>query len=140
MASIEFFVEKISFQLPNPRKTSGWLALVSLKEEHRIESLSYIFCSDSLLARMNKDFLNHDTLTDILSFDYSESPGVIQGEIYISVPRIRENARKFQQPFDKELRRVMVHGLLHFIGYKDKTATQKRQMRSKEDACLSLWK
>jgi probable rRNA maturation factor len=140
MAAIAFFVEKISFQFPHPRKTSNWITRVCSLEKKQIKSLSYVFCSDSFLNRLNKDFLDHDTLTDILSFDSSEEPGVILGEIYISVPRVRENAKKFNQPFETELRRVIIHGLLHFLGYKDKTPTQKAQMRRKEDACLSLWK
>lgn len=139
MSNIYFFSEKTPFKLPNPKKTANWLVKVSQKEKRSIESLIYIFCSDSLLGKMNEKYLNHSTLTDILSFDYSES-NVIQGEIYVSIPRVRDNAKRYKQAFETELRRVLVHGLLHFLGYNDKSPYQKAQMRIKEEACLSLWK
>jgi rRNA maturation RNase YbeY len=140
MATIHFLTEKISFRLSNPHKSSRWLRGVSLNEGRNIDSLTYIFCSDKFLTELNQHYLQHDTLTDILSFDYSEGNESIQGEIYISIPRVKENAKKYSQPFEKELRRVLVHGLLHFLGYKDKSPSEKVQMRIKEDACLSLWK
>ncbi|MEJ0054657.1 MAG: rRNA maturation RNase YbeY [Bacteroidota bacterium] len=139
MSNIEFFSEEIPFKLPHPIKTANWLKKISRAEKRSIESLTYIFCSDEHLRSMNKQYLNHTTYTDILSFDLSES-NKIQGEIYISIPRVSENAKAFNQPFERELRRVIAHGLLHFIGYKDKTTQQKAQMRIKEEACLSLWK
>ena len=139
MASISFFSEKIPFKLSNPRKTSNWLKKVCLLEKQLLGSIQYIFCSDDYLLGLNKQYLNHATYTDILSFDFS-ADGQLCGEIYISIKRVRENARKYEQPFEVELRRVMVHGILHFIGYKDKSATQKAQMRRKEEACLSSWK
>jgi len=139
MASIEFFSEEIPFKLPNPIKTANWLRKISKAEKRTIESLTYIFCSDELLRSMNKQYLNHSTYTDILSFDLSEG-SKIEGEIYISIPRVLENAKTFNESFDTELKRVIAHGLLHFLGYKDKTAEQKAQMRIKEEACLSLWK
>lgn len=140
MAAIQFFTEKISFRLSQPRKTSGWLQQVALQNGFTIESLTYVFCSDAFLGKMNEDFLGHRTLTDIISFDLSESESRVTGEIYISIPRVKENARKFNQPFELELRRVLVHGLLHFMGLKDKSLAEKAQMRSKEEASLSLWK
>jgi rRNA maturation RNase YbeY len=140
MASIEFFSEDIPFKLPNPIKTANWLRKISEAEKRAIESLTYVFCSDEHLRSMNKQYLNHSTYTDILSFDLSDGGKKIQGEIYISVPRVLENAKTFSQSFDEELKRVIAHGLLHFMGYKDKTAEQKAQMRIKEEACLSLWK
>jgi probable rRNA maturation factor len=139
MASIEFFSEEIPFKLSESVKIARWLKKISKAEKHSIKSLTYIFCSDELLRSMNKQYLNHSTYTDILSFDLSEG-AEIHGEIYISIPRVLENAKIFNQPFDKELRRVIIHGLLHFMGFKDKTAVQKAQMRIKEEACLSLWK
>ena len=102
-----------------------------------IESLTYIFSTDPFVASLNKKYLLHPTYTDILTFDYSEGKTIV-GEIYISIPRVRENARIFEQSFVRELRRVIVHGLLHILGYKDKTARQSSQMRSREEACLSL--
>jgi rRNA maturation RNase YbeY len=140
MAAVQFFTEKISFRLPQPRKTSAWLQRVAKENHHSLASLTYVFCSDSFLGKMNEDFLGHQTLTDIISFDLSDSRGEINGEIYISIPRVNENARKFNQPFERELRRVLVHGLLHFMGFRDKSVAEKAQMRSKEEASLSLWK
>ncbi len=139
MATIKFYSEKIRFKLPNPRKTANWLKNVCLRENHKLDSLTYIFCSDEYLRVMNKQYLNHSTYTDILSFDYSDGRKIL-GEIYISIPRVRENAKSFQQSFNVELRRVIIHGLLHFMGYNDKHSRQKAQMRRKEEACLSLWK
>ena len=139
MPGINFFTEEIKFKVPFPRKTAGWLEKIARSEKRKIDSLSYIFCSEEYLLALNKQYLKHSTYTDILSFDFSEGNS-IQGEIYISVPRVRENAKTFDQPFPKELRRVISHGLLHFLGYRDKTNQEKAQMRIKEEACLSLWK
>jgi probable rRNA maturation factor len=139
MPGINFFTEEITFKVPLPRKTAMWLEKIARSEKRKIESLSYIFCSEEYLLSLNKQYLRHSTYTDILSFDFSEGDS-IQGEIYISVPRVRENAKAFEQPFTRELRRVISHGLLHFLGYRDKTNQEKAQMRIKEEACLSLWK
>ena len=139
MEDIFFFSLKIKFKFKNPKKTSNWLSKICQNEGRGVESLSYIFCSDNYLADLNKKYLNHSTLTDILTFDYSNSNRV-NGEIYISIARVKENARIFNQTFDSELRRVLSHGLLHLIGYNDKTPSQKSEMRRKEEACLSLWK
>jgi probable rRNA maturation factor len=138
MPDITFLSKAISFKLPQSRKTSQWLSAIASQEGHTIESLTFIFASDPFVADLNKKYLRHNTFTDILTFDYSEM-GPIVGEIYISIPRVRENARNFKQPFPQELRRVMAHGLLHILGYKDKTPVQVAQMRRKEEACLSLW-
>jgi probable rRNA maturation factor len=139
MATFEFFSEEIYFKLSNPKKTATWLEKISNSENCKIESVTYVFCSDEYLHSLNKQYLNHATFTDILSFDLSQGDS-INGEIYISVPRVMENAKIFNQPFQTELKRVIAHGLLHFMGYKDKTSRQKAQMRMKEEACLSLWK
>jgi probable rRNA maturation factor len=139
MATIEFLSQHSSFKLPNPRKTSNWIKCICSAEGRRVGKLTYVFCSDTYLRSLNQDFLKHSTYTDILSFDMSEDES-IAGEIYISIDRVRDNSKKFNQPFDTELRRVMAHGVLHFMGYKDKTSAEKAQMRSKEEACLSLWK
>ncbi len=138
-ASILFHSEKIAFDLSNPKKTALWLCKICDKEQRQLGSLTYIFCTDKFLGNLNREYLKHSTLTDIITFDYSEGSS-IDGEIYISIPRVRENARKYKEPFEKELRRVMVHGLLHLLGYNDKKAFEKSQMRGKEEACLSLWK
>lgn len=139
MAEVLFFSTKTQFKLKNTRKVIKWLELICENENRKLESLHYIFCSDVLLGELNKKYLNHSTLTDILSFNNSTSHQIV-GEIYISIPRVRDNARIYKQSFDSELRRVLSHGLLHFMGYNDKTKAQKAQMRLKEEACLSLWK
>ena len=101
-------------------------------------ALNYIFCSDAFLLSLNVEYLNHNTLTDVITFDNSDDSKGIQGEIYISIDRIRENAKKYRVPFERELHRVMIHGLLHLLGYADKTPLQKKMMRKKESTYLSL--
>jgi probable rRNA maturation factor len=139
MASVEFLYQISSFKLSTPRKISNWIKAICSKEHREAGAITYVFCSDEYLRSLNQDFLRHNTYTDILSFDLSEGQQVA-GEIYISIDRIRENAVNFNESFENELRRVMAHGILHFLGYKDKSPTQKAQMRRKEEACLSLWK
>lgn len=138
MPDISFPSRGTSFRLSQPNKTKAWLTKIASEEGRTIESLSYVFVTDSFLAKLNYQYLRHSTLTDILTFDYSEGKAVI-GEIYISIPRVKDNAAKYGEPFPTELRRVMAHGLLHILGYKDKSARQTAQMRRKEEACLSLW-
>jgi probable rRNA maturation factor len=140
MPSIHFFTEDIVFNLSHPRKTTQWIKAAIVKEKKKLEELNYIFCSDDYLLRLNKDYLNHKTLTDIITFDNSENSGLIQGDIFISIDRVRENAIQFNKPFIEEVRRVIIHGALHLIGYSDKGVAQKALMRKKEDAYLSLWK
>lgn len=138
MPEFSFPSRGISFKLANSHKIKQWLIQIAAREAREIDSLTYVFVSDSYLAKLNLQYLQHRTFTDILTFDYSDSGPVI-GEIYISIPRVRENARTYGQPFDIELRRVMAHGLLHILGFKDKTKRQIAEMRRKEEACLSLW-
>lgn len=135
---IAFLSKGIAFRLTHQKKNADWLISIAKQEGHTIESLTYIFASDPFVAKMNKQYLHHDTYTDILTFDYSDKGGII-GEVYISIPRVRENAKTFKQAFERELRRVMAHGLLHLLGYADKSAKQLAEMRRKEEACLSLW-
>ena len=138
MAKVNFFTEDVDFSLSKPRKTSAWLSASAAKEKFNIASLSYIFCNDSFLLDINQRFLNHNSLTDVITFDYSEKPAELAGEIYISIQRIGENAAKFNTTFDDELHRVMIHGALHLMGYLDKTPAAKALMRKKEEAYLSL--
>lgn len=138
MASITFFSEGIDFKISKPRATKNWIQKVVKKEKHKISSLSYIFCSDEFLNNLNRQYLNHDTLTDIITFNYSTEPASLDGEIYISIPRVKENSKLFNVDFDEELHRVIIHGVLHLLGYGDKKPTEKAQMRKKEEACLSL--
>jgi probable rRNA maturation factor len=138
MPGILFFSEGISFKLKNPRKTKSWIKSTVESEHKTLGALNYIFCSDQYLHKINLEYLDHDTLTDIVTFDNSEDDGLIEGDIFISVERVKENAQKFEKTFDEELHRVIIHGALHLIGYSDKSAVAKKQMRKKEDAYLSL--
>ena len=137
--AIHFYSELPKFSLSDTRRTSNWLARIARGEDLKIDSLTYVFCSDAYLRDLNREYLGKSYLTDILSFEYSDK-STLTGEIYISIDRVKENAVEYKQPFSTELRRVMAHGLLHLIGFKDKTTSQKALMRKKEDACLSLWK
>jgi probable rRNA maturation factor len=139
MSHIRFFSESIAFNIKHPRKTISWIKLVAKKERRTIEEINYIFCSDEYLLQLNQSFLNHKTLTDIITFDNSEGKKALEGEIYISIERVQENALKFKTDIEDELHRVMIHGALHLMGYKDKSPSQKSLMRKKEEACLSLW-
>jgi probable rRNA maturation factor len=136
--SIYFFCEDISFRLPLVKKIRDWLNSIVEREKGTLVALNYIFCSDAFLLRLNVEYLGHDTLTDVITFDNTDELEGIQGDIYISIERIRENAAKYRVPFEAELHRVMVHGLLHLLGYGDKTVLQKKMMRKKELTYLSL--
>jgi probable rRNA maturation factor len=115
--------------------------LVSLfkKEGKKLGDLQYIFCSDDYLLDINRQYLNHDYYTDIITFDLSEKGHPINAEIYISVDRVRDNAREFGNSVRKELHRVIFHGALHLCGYKDKTPAQQKEMRKMEEKYLNLW-
>ena len=112
-----------------------WLEHVITEEKRLLGNINYIFCSDDYLHKINLDFLNHDTYTDIISFDCTVGKK-LQGDIYISIDRVRDNAKEYQVSFHNELSRVMVHGILHFCGYKDKSAVDQTIMRAKEDYYL----
>lgn len=114
-----------------------WLEKVAQDDGYRIGELNYIFCSDEQLLKINQDFLKHDTYTDIITFDYVVAQ-TLSGDIYISTERVQENARTLEQDFGHELRRVMVHGLLHLLGMGDKNEEEKTSMRRAEDRCLDL--
>jgi len=131
---IEFFSET-DFELEDSNIIREWIAETILSEEHKIGSLNFVFCNDQYLHKLNMDFLNHDTLTDIITFDYNVGKEV-HGEIYISIDRVNENASDFKVSFNNELYRVIIHGALHLCGYKDKTEPEKDLMRNKEDYYL----
>ncbi len=136
---INFFYEDISFRLNQPENTKKWIAAIVQAEDYLLTELNYIFCSDTYLHKINLDFLNHDTYTDIITFDHNETEKQeIQGEIYISIDRVKENAGTYKKPFEQELHRVIIHGVLHLLGYQDKSEAEKKEMRKKEEACLSL--
>lgn len=138
MPKIDFFEQDISFKIPKPGKARTWIQEVASREKKTILQLNYIFCSDPYLVGLNQQYLKHDTLTDIITFDHSDNGRDIEGDVFISIERVKENARTFKTSLDEELHRVLVHGVLHLIGYKDKTSSQKSQMRKKENAYLSL--
>ncbi|MCX7551304.1 rRNA maturation RNase YbeY [Xanthomarina sp. F2636L] len=124
-----------AFQLENESKISTWLEGVILNENYNLGEINYIFCNDDYLHKLNVEFLQHDTLTDIISFDYTIGK-IIQGDIYISTERVSDNAKDFNVSNTDELHRVMVHGVLHYCGYKDKTAEEVKLMREKENHYL----
>ena len=132
---IAFLTEDITFELKEKLKHKAWIKEAAKAEGFRIGELNYIFCSDVYLLDINQKYLGHDTLTDIVTFDNSEDPKMIEGDIFISIERVRENALEFDTA-ESELKRVMVHGLLHLAGYKDKDKTQKELMRNKENEHL----
>ncbi|MCB0379618.1 MAG: rRNA maturation RNase YbeY [Flavobacteriales bacterium] len=132
-----FHSEDVDFHLVNEKQIIKWLQNTIKNEGRTVSELSYIFCSDDYLHKMNLEYLNHDTYTDIITFDYTEG-SVVGGDIFISIDRVKENALKFKTEFVNELSRVIVHGVLHLVGYKDKTNKEKELMRSKEDFYLIL--
>ncbi|WP_187263437.1 rRNA maturation RNase YbeY [Pontibacter beigongshangensis] len=137
---IEFVSEGIDFSLANPDKVSNWIATVIEQNEQELESLTYIFCSDDYLHKINLEYLDHDTLTDIITFNNADEEGTIEGDVFVSVDRVRDNAATLGTTFEDELHRVIIHGVLHLLGFKDKTEKQAALMREQEDSCLSLRK
>ena len=155
---ISFHRHEVKFRLPDPALLKVWISAVVRAHHRKINSVGYVFCSDAFLLEINRQFLRHDYLTDIITFDLSTTQKKatsarrvgtgttsrptnlpeLSSEIYISIDRVRENAQGYGIPFTEELQRVMIHGILHLLGNKDKTKAQKALMRQKEDACLSL--
>lgn len=129
------FNYETNFKLEQPDQTSQWISNAIIEEKCNEGEINYIFCSDEYLHKINLEFLNHDTLTDIISFDYSVGKE-LHGDIYISVDRVKENAVEFEVKFDDELARVLIHGILHYCGYKDKSDSDGKVMRTKEDYYL----
>ena len=136
-AIINFYSEN-DFQLGNEDPYTDWIQKVIASEGKKTGEISYIFCDDEYLLEMNKKYLDHDTYTDIISFDNSVGK-ILKGDIFISTERIAENASSFEEEFDHELRRVMVHGVLHFAGYTDKTEEEKKKMRRKEEEKMEMF-
>ena len=136
-STISFHSEDISFELDNSNQTIDWIKDVIDKEGKKTGEISYLFCSDEYLHRVNLKHLNHDTYTDIITFNYCEN-NIVSSDVFISVDRVKENAKEFKTSFKDELNRVMIHGVLHLIGYDDKTLQQQQEMRAKEDFYLSL--
>ena len=140
MGQIHFFEEDISFTLPDLPKVDRWLTSIAQSEGYQIEEINYIFCSDDYLLGINLKYLNHDYYTDIITFDNSDLPKTILADIFISIDRVKDNASQLNIQFEKELARVLAHGLLHLLRYGDKTDDDKILMRQKEDTCISLLK
>lgn len=135
--AIHFFTEDISFSLKNKGLVRKWIKQTIVDESHKLRELNFIFCSDQFLLSINQQFLNHDTYTDIITFDNSDKEGLIIGDIFISVDRVQENAESFKTKLEDELQRVMIHGTLHLLGYPDKGQEAKAIMTQKEDFYLS---
>lgn len=135
---ISFSNDKIKFSLKQSSKIRNWIKTIVSKEKKELGSISYTFVSDEALLKMNKEYLNHNTFTDIITFDYSEKK-TISGDIFISIDRIKENAQKFEVEFETELKRVIIHGILHLCGYKDKKVADVKIMRKKEENSLKLF-
>ncbi|MEZ4801553.1 MAG: rRNA maturation RNase YbeY [Gelidibacter sp.] len=130
------FNYETDFELQNETAVSQWISSVISEEQFNEGEINYIFCDDDYLLNLNIEFLNHDTLTDIISFDYTLGKQ-INGDIYISVERVIDNAKDFKVELETELNRVMIHGVLHYCGYKDKAKTDQKLMRSKENYYMS---
>ena len=130
------FYSEVPFEVSNADTTAAWLSSIISQENYNEGEVSIVFCDDAFLHKLNIEFLNHDTLTDVISFDYSVGKE-IHGEIFISIERVQENAIEFNQTFNSELSRVMAHGVLHYCGYKDKSKSDAVSMRSKEEFYLN---
>lgn len=138
MNEITFFSEEIDFQISNSELIQQWIEYTVEQEGQEIEAINYIFCSDEYLHKINVEYLSHDYYTDIITFDNSEGEELIEGDIFISIERVEENASLNSVTFLEELRRVIIHGVLHLIGYNDKTDSEQEVMTQKENAYLSL--
>ena len=136
--SIRFASQNIDFELPQAEKVKKWVLQVVQLRGKRVGNISYLFCDDEHLLGVNRQFLNHDTYTDIITFDYVVAD-LISGDIMISVDRVGENAEKFGVPFEQELHRVVIHGVLHLLGQGDKSDAEAAEMRRQEEDALSLW-
>ena len=135
--NIQFFTEEIDFNLPDENSVRKWIMDIIQNEGQSLEALTFVFCSDEYLHKMNVEYLDHDTLTDVITFPYSDPPK-IEGDIFISIDRIEENAKTFEVPFLKELHRVIIHGVYHLCGYGDKSPEEEKLMREKEEFALNL--
>jgi len=132
------FNYETDFNLDNEEAIASWLSAVIISEKKKEGEISYIFCDDEYLHKINLEYLNHDTLTDVISFDYSMG-NEISGDVFISVERVKDNAADFNVSFEDELKRVLVHGILHYCGYKDKGEAEEILMRSKEDEKITMF-
>ena len=140
MPQIHFFYEDVKFTVPNKTRLRNWIELIIKNEKgKKIKNINFIFCSDEFLLEFNKIYLHHHTLTDVITFDYSDDEQYLESDIYISIHRIKENSQDLKIPFINELHRVMIHGVLHLLGYRDKSEDELQIMREKENECLTLY-
>lgn len=136
---INFFIEDTEFKLKGKNNFKSWLKKVADNEGFKVKDLNYIFCSDEYLHKINVDYLDHDTLTDIITFDNSEDESTIDGDIFVSIERVKENSETLNTVFDEELKRVIVHGLLHLCGYDDNSVEDKAEMRHLESEYILIF-
>lgn len=136
--AIRFSVQDVHFELENEQNLKKWISNVVLRRGKAVGNISYLFCDDNYLLGVNRQYLNHDTYTDIITFDYVVG-NLVSGDIMISVDRVGENAEKFGVPFEQELHRVVIHGVLHLLGQGDKTDLEAAEMRRLENDALALW-
>jgi len=136
--NIQFFSEDITYTLRKKQAIRQWIAEIVNQEGKKTGYLNFIFCSDSYLQLFNRSYLHRQALTDVITFDYSDSEGIISGDIYLSLERIKENARKYRVSLKDEIHRVMIHGVLHLLGYVDKSIEQKKNIHRVEDKYLTL--
>ena len=137
--SIQFFFIVKGVTLNQRKRLKSFIEFIFKNEKRELLSLTYIFCSDDYLLKINKDFLNHDYYTDIITFNLSSSREKVDGEVYISTDRVKENSADLNTSFKSELHRVIFHGALHLCGYKDKTTHEQKKMRMAEDKCLASY-
>jgi rRNA maturation RNase YbeY len=135
---IKYQLDNLSGLLLDPTIYFPWIKQAIQKENHQTGDIFYHFCSDDFLLKINREYLQHDYLTDIITFPLSTQPKIISGEIFISIDRVKENASILRTGFEREFARVLIHGVLHLLGYDDHTDEEKREMRAKEDYYLSL--
>lgn len=137
MPKINFFVEDVAYNLKQKIRLRKWLTETIINEGYKLQELNFIFCTDEYLLQINQTFLKHDYYTDVITFDNAETPKSILGDIFISIDRVKEHAGQHHVAVAHELSRVMVHGTLHLLGYKDKTKKEKTEMTAKEDYYLA---
>lgn len=136
--AIYFNIEDVDLELKNEEKIKNWIKETIFSVGKQVGNISYVFCSDEYLLKVNIQYLNHDTYTDIITFDYVKG-NLVSGDILISINRVKENAKIFNVPFEHELHRVIIHGIHHLLGQGDKTDEEAIQMRNKEAASLLFW-
>jgi rRNA maturation RNase YbeY len=137
--AIHFFFENTRIELKDRNRLKTFILKQIRSAGKKLETLNYVFCTDPALKKMNQQHLGHNYFTDIISFDLSENPKTIQAEIYISIDRVRENAKTFKTTLKRELHRVVFHGVLHLLGYKDKSRSERQEMREMEEQWLGIY-